>query len=282
MNAWTGADFTQYPFVTENSADYDNLRRVYLDAVFNPLLLKDDFLQEGWRLIPSQDDKIQLGGVVYNEMKGALSDADSFFLTRFQQARFGPQSVYGVVSGGDPMDIPKLTHQDLVDFHRKFYHPSNSISVSSGKQPIEENLRALQGHFSKFTLNKLDLSRLKMKPQSYAAPKRIEITGPIDPLGDPNNQTRFLVSYIANETANVEESFALKILCELLFEGPASPFYKALIDSGLGSEYAPGTGYDTSTNYATISVGLQGLNEDKLKTVEDTIQATFKRVPWKC
>lgn len=278
MNAWTGADFTQYPFVTENSADYDNLRRVYLDAVFNPLLLKDDFLQEGWRLIPSQDDKIQLGGVVYNEMKGALSDSDSFFLTRFQQARFGPQSVYGVVSGGDPMDIPKLTHQDLVDFHRKFYHPSNSISVSSGKQPIEENLRALQDHFSKFTLNKLDLSRLKMKPQSYAAAKRIEITGPIDPLGDPNNQTRLLVSYIANETANVEESFALKILCELLFEGPASPFYKALIDSGLGSEYAPGTGYDTSTNYATISVGLQGLSEDKLKTVEDTIQATFKRV----
>ena len=278
MNAWTGADFTQYPFVTENAADYDNLRRVYLDAVFNPLLLKDDFLQEGWRLIPSETAALQLGGVVYNEMKGALSDADSFFLTRFQQARFGPESVYGVVSGGDPMDIPKLAHRDLVNFHKKFYHPSNSVCVSSGKQPVDENLRALQDHFSKFALSHLDLGRLKRKPRGSVPPERIEITGPIDPLGDPNNQTRLLVSFIANETSNVEESFALKILCELLFDGPASPFYRALIDSGLGSEYAPGTGYDTSTNYATVSVGLQGLREDKLKSVEDTIDNTFKQI----
>lgn len=275
MNAWTGADFTQYPFVTENRADYDNLRRVYLDAVFNPLLLKDDFLQEGWRLIPGAD-KLSLGGVVYNEMKGALSDADSFFLTRFQQARFGSESVYGVVSGGDPLDIPKLSHRDLVDFHAKFYHPSNSVSVSSGKQPIEENLRALHDHFSKFTASHLDLTRLRMKP--HGSSKRVEITGPVDPLGDPSHQTRLLVSFVANEAANVEESFSLKILCELLFEGPASPFYKALIDSELGSEYAPGTGYDTSTNYATISVGLQGLSEDKLRTVEETIDRTFKQV----
>ena len=276
MNAWTGADFTQYPFVTENKADYDNLRRVYLDAVFRPLLLKDDFLQEGWRLVPS-GQSAAIGGVVYNEMKGALSDADSFFLTRFQQARFGPESVYGVVSGGDPLEIPKLTHHDLVNFHQKFYHPSNSVTVSSGKQPVEENLRALQEYFSKYDRSEVDLKTLKTN-QQLKSPQRLEITGPVDPLGDPKSQTRLIVSFMANETSNVSESFALKILCELLFEGPASPFYRALIDSGLGSEYAPGTGYDTSTHQSTISVGLQGLTEDKLKKVEETINETFIKV----
>jgi presequence protease len=278
MNAWTGADFTQYPFVTENSADYDNLRRIYLDAVFRPLLLKDDFSQEGWRLVPSAGQReADIGGVVYNEMKGALSDADSFFLTRFQQARFGPDSVYGVVSGGDPSEIPKLIHQDLVNFHRKFYHPSNSITVSSGKQPIEDNLKALQDYLSKFDRSEVDLRRLTVK-QQLKSPQRLEITGPIDPLGDSKSQTRLLVSFLANDTANVSESFALKIICELLFEGPASPFYRALIDSGLGSEYAPGTGYDTSTYQSTICVGLQGLDEDKLKKVEEVIDETFIKV----
>lgn len=278
MNAWTGADFTQYPFVTENSTDYANLRKVYLDAVFRPLLLKDDFLQEGWRLLPPRQpgEETQLGGIVYNEMKGALSDADSFFLTRFQQARFGPKSVYGVVSGGDPIDIPKLAHQDLIDFHAKFYHPSNSVSVSSGKQPVEENLRELQEYFKRFERKDCDLTSLKAKDKSMKS--RTEITGPIDPLGDPRAQTRLLVSFMANESSDLDESFSLKILCDLLFEGPASPFYRALIDSGLGSEYSPGTGYDTSTNQSTISVGLQGLDESKLKIVEETIDMVFKQV----
>ena len=280
MNAWTGSDFTQYPFVTENSADYDNLRRIYLDAVFKPLLLKDDFLQEGWRLLPPKQkgDPIQLGGVVYNEMKGALSDADSFFLTRFQQFRFGPKSVYGVVSGGDPMEIPKLTHRDLVSFHAKCYHPSNSVTVSSGKQPVEDNLKALEDYFKNYNRINYDLTSLKAKVLDETQPRRVEKFGPIDPIGDPNSQIRLLVSFMANDAADWNESFALKILSELLFEGPASPFYRALIDSGLGSEYAPGTGYDSSTNQATISVGLQGLHESKLTLVEETIDRVFRDV----
>lgn len=276
MNAWTGSDFTQYPFVTENSADYANLRSVYLDAVFKPLLEVDDFLQEGWRLVSSKDKGTGIGGVVYNEMKGALSDADSFFMTRFQQSRFGSESVYGVVSGGDPLEIPQLIHKDLVDFHSNFYHPSNSVAVSSGSQPVEENLRALQEYFKFFKRKDTDLSTLRALPSETT--KKMEITGPIDPLGDPTTQTRLLVSFLACDSSNVQEAFNLKILCDLLFEGPASPFYHALIDSGLASEYAPGTGYDASTHRSTISVGLQGLEESKLETVERTIEEVFKQV----
>jgi presequence protease len=350
MNAWTGADFTQYPFVTENVADYGNLRGVYLDAVFRPLLAVDDFLQEGWRLTLNSSEgvnedvnedvneglnegvnegvnnnanashcnnsdnsnnpntsnttdisnttdtitngsNVHIGGIVYNEMKGALSDADSYFMTRFQQARFTAPSVYSVVSGGDPAEIPNLSHGQLLEFHRRFYHPSNSVTVASGNQiSLEENLAALQEYFSSYETthntsndNSGDTQRGSHNdtqinpPSKHPSKSRIECTGPLDPLGGPQ-QTRMLVSFLANDPRDIDEAFALKMLCELLFEGPAAPFYKALIDSGLGSEYAAGSGYDCSTNPATISVGLQGLDEAKLELVEETIENTFAQV----
>ena len=45
MNAWTGPDFTAYPFSTYNEKDFNNLLQVYTDAVFKPLLNYYDFLQ---------------------------------------------------------------------------------------------------------------------------------------------------------------------------------------------------------------------------------------------
>ena len=57
MNAWTASDHTTYPFVTENIKDYEHLRDVYWDAVFNPLLRLEDFEArgmeggEGWRRV---------------------------------------------------------------------------------------------------------------------------------------------------------------------------------------------------------------------------------------
>lgn len=46
MNAFISSDWTAYPFATENKQDFDNLLRVYLDAVFFPNLDELDFMQE--------------------------------------------------------------------------------------------------------------------------------------------------------------------------------------------------------------------------------------------
>ncbi len=279
MNAWTGSDFTQYPFVSANEQDYQNLRSIYLDAVFNPLLQRDDFLQEGWRLERNEKTgQIEVGGVVYNEMKGALSDADSLFLTRLQQARFPGESVYSVVSGGDPVEIPKLKHEDLVAFHSKFYHPSNAVSVSTGNSDFDwkENLKTLNEAFYPFERTSIDTNRLFLRPK--LAESKVTCFGPPDPLGDPQKQVRMICSHLTNPSSDLDESFAMKIMSDLLFDGPASPFYQALIDSGLGSEYASGTGYDNSTSHATLAVGLQGISEDSIQTVESTIYETFRKV----
>lgn len=50
LNAMTSSDFTTYPVASMNNKDYFNLMHVYLDAVFNPVMLEDSRIlkQEGW------------------------------------------------------------------------------------------------------------------------------------------------------------------------------------------------------------------------------------------
>lgn len=52
LNAGTYNEHTVYPFSTRSEDDYFNIMRVYLDAVFNPLIHSQDeiFRQEGHRL----------------------------------------------------------------------------------------------------------------------------------------------------------------------------------------------------------------------------------------
>lgn len=75
MNAFTASDWTMYPFATQNEKDYYNLMDVYLDAAFFPKIDELSFKQEGCRLDldPTQDPELVYKGVVYNEMKGAMS-----------------------------------------------------------------------------------------------------------------------------------------------------------------------------------------------------------------
>jgi Zn-dependent M16 (insulinase) family peptidase len=76
MNAWTGDDFTSYPFSSANPADWQNLHKVYLDMSMNALLNELDFRQEGWRYEINEANNRELKGIVLNEMKGAYQDSD--------------------------------------------------------------------------------------------------------------------------------------------------------------------------------------------------------------
>jgi presequence protease len=143
MNAMTGPDYTLYPFSSTNEKDYRNLQSVYLDAAFRPNLEYLDFLQEGWRLENTdlKDPKSELffKGVVYNEMKGAYSENGAIFYQNFFNKML-PDHTYGFNSGGDPLDIIKLTHEDLVDFHKRYYHPSNARIYSYGNFNLDKTM----------------------------------------------------------------------------------------------------------------------------------------------
>ncbi|EQC29745.1 hypothetical protein SDRG_12517 [Saprolegnia diclina VS20] len=199
MNAMTGADHTMYPFATTNRTDFDNLLRVYLDATFFPRLRELDFLQEGHRLaLDETTGHLQYKGVVFNEMKGTLSDSDTLFATRLQQHVMPTDSVYAHVSGGDPTVIPSLSHDELKAFHATHYHPSNALFYSYGNFALSEHLAYINDNvLSQFEAAKaVKIAPSVVVPPRVAAPL-VELEGPDDGVsGDAAAQTKWVQAHV--------------------------------------------------------------------------------------
>eukprot|EP00026_Physarum_polycephalum_P001705 Phypoly_transcript_01707.p1 GENE.Phypoly_transcript_01707~~Phypoly_transcript_01707.p1 ORF type:complete len:1041 (+),score=185.75 Phypoly_transcript_01707:70-3192(+) len=278
MNAWTASDYTSYPFSTQNVKDYYNLLSVYLDAVFYPKLDEIDFRQEGHRLefddTSKTDANLVFKGVVYNEMKGALSDPNNLFNEHLLHKIF-PTTTYSHCSGGEPTNITDLTYEQLKNFHKTHYHPSNSWIFTYGDLPLAPRLKFIdENALSKF--EKFDSKTEVTDEQRWSEPREAEITAPPPPLSaDPDRQMKVSVAYLLNNITDPYETFVLSMLGALLTRGPSSPFYSALIDSNLGYDYAPGTGYDNNTREGLFSVGLSGVKNGDVDKVIQTIQETL-------
>ncbi|KAF9903247.1 Mitochondrial presequence protease [Linnemannia zychae] len=279
MNAYTASDYTLYPFSTTNPVDYKNLRNVYMDAAFFPHLRELDFKQEGWRLEhENPNDKnspIVFKGIVYNEMKGQMADAGYLFYSKMQQYMF-PETTYAHNSGGDPANITDLTHAELVHFHKTHYHPSNARFYTYGNFPLEESLETINSKLQEFSPITPPLAEKIVKP--FDSPRRVNLTCPVDPMSSPEKQTKMSVSFLTNKATDTFDGFGLRILSDLLTDGHASPMYKALIESNLGSEYSANTGYDGSTMVSSLAFGVQGMKPDDIAKVEETITNVLQKV----
>ncbi|KAJ1917030.1 Mitochondrial presequence protease [Mycoemilia scoparia] len=278
MNAWTAHDYTQYPFSTQNEVDYANLQSVYIDSAFNPLLRELDFLQEGWRVERSDpNDKTspwEFKGIVFNEMKGALSDPGSLLAIRAEQKLF-PDTTYSYVSGGDPQYITDLTHEALVKFHRDHYHPSNARFFSYGNFPIESQLERVNNLIQ--TYEPIRPKTVNQIVNPYGV-KDVTEFGPPDGVGSTDKQAKFSVSYLANDIKDIYESFSLSIFSSLLINGTSAPMHKALIDSQIGSDYSANTGYNPYNRQSSLSVGLQGISEADIPNVKNRINEVIQEV----
>ena len=143
INAMTFSDKTIYPVASKNDKDFRNLMDVYLDAVLHPKIyeIEEIFMQEGWHYdIHDKDEDIIYKGVVYNEMKGAYSNPISLFSDQISASLY-PDTCYKYSSGGDPDYITDLSHEEFLDFHKRFYHPANSYIYLYGDHNTEEILK---------------------------------------------------------------------------------------------------------------------------------------------
>lgn len=276
MNAFTSSDHTTYPFATTNPIDYENLRSVYLDATLRPLLQESDFKQEGWRVGPENladaSSPLLFKGVVYNEMKGQMSDASYLFYIRFQDHVF--PSIHN--SGGDPAKIPDLTLKQLREFHKRHYHPSNSKIFTYGDIPLATHTRALDERLRSF--DRIDVQQDLRAPIVLDECKKVRVYGPYDPLMDKDSQYKTSVSWTMNDTADVAETFGLRILSTLLLDGYGSPMYRGLVEAKLGSDFSPNTGFDTGSKRAMFSVGLQNVRAEDVIKVEEKIHECLRDV----
>ena len=167
LNAMTYPDKTVYPVASCNEKDFQNLMHVYMDAVMHPRIYEEEkiFRQEGWHYeLESEDDAIIYNGVVYNEMKGAFSSPESV-LDREILNSLCPDTAYGKESGGNPENIPELTYEGFLDFHKSYYHPANSYIYLYGDMDIEERLNWLdEAYLSKYEKIDLDSAPGEQKP----------------------------------------------------------------------------------------------------------------------
>jgi Zn-dependent M16 (insulinase) family peptidase len=301
MNAMTGADFTIYPFSSQaitclsfacffcvcvffvltalqNAQDFSNLLSVYLDATFHPKLDRMDFLQEGHRLeFDEKTGKLTRTGVVFNEMHGALSDASSLFREQLAASLY-PDTTYGHNSGGDPVNIPDLTWEALKAFHARHYHPSNAWFYTYGDMPLESHLvlidRALAG---KDGSGKGPLQVVMQKLAS--APKQLVARGPPSPgpeeLADKQHKAA-VVWLMPDESTDYQFSLAMAVLSELLISGPSAPMYRALLETRLGSGFAPMTGFESYNKQPTFGVGLTGMSEEDSLRLSDVVNGVLE------
>lgn len=224
MNAMTGADFTCYPAASQVEKDFYNLLEVYLDAVFYPELKKMSFLQEGHRL--EFDPHLMHKGVVYNEMKGSLSNPETRLWHEVTK-HLTPDLTYAVNSGGDPKEIPHLTFEELKAFHATYYHPSRSIFFFYGNLPLEKHLDFLTRHVLKGAEKLPPIGKLP-KQERFSSPQTHEGAYP-----DDKEQEFVALGWLTTSAKEPEEGLALALLDSILMENDASPLKEALIKSGL-------------------------------------------------
>lgn len=237
LNASTYPDKTMYPVASCNDKDFQNLMHVYLDAVFYPNIYQyqEIFKQEGWHYeLDEPEGDIIYNGVVYNEMKGAFSSEESV-LERFVLNSLFPDNTYGQESGGDPRCIPDLTYEDYLDFHRKYYHPSNSYIYLYGDMDIEERLTFLDEKYLKdFPAIAVDSEIPLQKP--FTGIKDLEKKYAVAQDADCSEKSYYAYATAMDVTLDQKVCKALELIAYVLVEMPGAPLKQALLDAGIGSD----------------------------------------------
>jgi hypothetical protein len=270
LNAFTYPDKTCYPVASQNVRDFYNLIDVYLDAVFYPRLNPMILRQEGWHYdLEAPDRPLSIKGVVYNEMKGAYSSPDSLLAEWSQQSLF-PDTTYGLDSGGNPREIPKLSFDQFAAFHRRYYHPSNARIYFYGDDDPERRLHLVNEYLKDFERLEID-SMVPLQPR-FAHPSRItrRFAAGIEQARPSGPGGMFTVNWLLAETTNAELNLALHALEYVLLGMPGSPLRKALIDSGLGEDLA-GVGLEAELREMYFSTGLKGIDPHTADQIEALI-----------
>ena len=279
INAFTYPDKTIYPVASQVRSDFFNLARVYTDLVFNPRLLKDTFHQEGHHLEFENPEDIHsdltISGIVYNEMKGVYSSPDSLMYKAIQEGLY-PQTTYVFDSGGDPDVIPSLTYEQLKEFHRAFYSPTNARFFLYGNIPSKDYLAFLEKMLSRFDRVRVNSS---INSQSrWKKPSKSHGYYPIGQQEDLKRKTAINVAWMMAENTDYETVLLLQIVSEALVGSAAGPLRKGLIDSGLGEDLSPVTGLEMDLKQLAFAVGLRGSDPDKAERIERLIIEILKKV----
>ena len=274
LNAMTFPDKTIYPVSSRNEKDFYNLMDVYLDAVFHPAIYEEEkiFLQEGWHYeLKDKEDDLKYNGVVYNEMKGVYSASENLVSDAMVFA-LHENSSYGVDSGGDPKLIPSLSYEEFKDYHKKYYHPSNSYIYLYGNQNMEEALDFIDKNYLQ-DFDKAEINSEIILNDEIKKTKDVEIT-----FSASKEEMKDKIDYLSKGwTLGYADSkmdvFMRDFLAELLIDAQGGPLKKAIFDAGLAEDVYAET---SSSLPLDLSIVLKNTEADKkdefLKLLRESLE----------
>ncbi len=277
LNAMTYPDKTVYPIASCNHKDFRNLMHVYLDAVFYPNIYKEEkiFRQEGWHYeLEEAEGELTYNGVVFNEMKGAFSSPDQILYRNIQHSLF-PDTAYGVESGGDPVAIPDLTYEDYLEFHRKYYHPSNSYIYLYGDMDMEEQLNWIdENYLQHFDYLEVDSEIKFQKPFA----KRKDEYGfySVTEGEETEGKAYFSFNAVCGDCLDKNLYQAFQVLDHVLVQAVGAPLKQALLDAGIGNDIS--SDYADSIMQPYFSITAKNVRKEQKQEFLDTIQGTLKKL----
>ena len=285
VNAMTQNDLTSYICASRNDVDMKNLMSVYMDAVFQPLVIEPEgswiFRQEGWRVEMNETGEPMFNGVVLSEMKGAMSNPDEL-LGEYGETQMFPNVTYRFNSGGDPKVIPELTQAELTEFYKTFYHPTNAQVFLYGTRASAEACLAMLDEY----LNSYDAlpdirnkSKIDLQPLLDITPKKQRLPYEAASNDDPH---QLLMTWLISGNGVMDDDFqrenrvAYAVLEELLMNEKFGILYLALQKSGLVGSIDGGI--DMSQQQWTFVVQMAGIDANNTPAVEDLVHDTLEKL----
>ena len=257
LNAMTFSDKTMYPVASMNEKDFINLMSVYMDAVFAPRIYekKEIFMQEGWHLEIPEEGEPYFNGVVYNEMKGAFSNADRVLYDELNRALF-PDTTYSYCSGGAPAHIPELTYESFLERHSKFYHPENSFIFLYGQMDFEEKLEYIDREYlSKYPRIHCQIDIKEQKPIGFVKKNARYIIGEEE---SEKNNAKIALGYVFGDFTSRVDTLLMNVICESIAGTNEAPLKKAILSSGFGEELSA---YVDAERYSQLVFELHKADE---------------------
>ena len=275
LNAMTGSDITMFPVASISNKDYFNLMDVYLDAVFNPLLLNDNRIlkQEGWRVeLFNRDDMPQYTGVVYNEMKGAYSDPLRELDFCINRSLF-PDNGFGRSSGGYPKAIRTLTQEHFIDYYKKHYTPENAYVYFYGDADFSKELEILDGYLCNYDITGADFDIVPQKP--FDKPKVVSGFYPASESATETTDTYLALGLAVGRNTDLKLLLALDILIDVLVNQETGTIRQAFTEAKLGSDIEVWFDNTQENVFTFVGHNCNAADAEKFKTV---IMSTLKDV----
>lgn len=268
LNAMTYPDKTVYPVSSRNDKDFFNLMRIYLDAVFCPLIYKraEIFRQEGWHYELDENGNASYKGVVFNEMKGAFASADSLISDALDRALF-PDSPYGFCSGGDPAHIPELSYEQFVESHRRFYSPSNAYVYLDGAMDIDRVLAVLN---DEYLCNFENTGRIAPPPMQPSVTAEVEERYELAPDEPLEGRTRLAYGKVIGRFDEREKLVAVQLICDVLCGSNQAPLARAILDEALAEDVTLSLSDGIYQPYLVLDI--QNLHEENIPRIEALVR----------